>query len=528
MFPKSWEIRGVTVAPLRRIPLVFLFALVAYLSLFQGSFDHIADDPGVGWHLANGSIIAETGAIPKVDPFLAPALIPNSYAPVGKPRTWINEQWLGDVILFELVSRGGWPLVYGVIAGLYLLAYFGVGADSLRRSGEGGLLVLLGIVLAFKLGQVHLIVRPVVFSIVFFSLFVARCHSMMTRQELSWGGVAREALVLGGLIVVWVNTHPAFIYGLAVLGITMVSLVIAGSQGRDRGMKVAFLVVLCALATSLNPFGFGLYESLITLGGSSALRSITNEWSPVNLRSVEGKLLLLLFLTPSVLALLNSHLRRSVGLFEVLLASGFTLQALWAVRVVPFASLACLPLWAACFGGKRLLPERTHAALTKRVLQRLTQREIAFIAPGIRSSLVIALCGTVVMLLAPTRVFSHPLGSTYERRLPEMFGTAHVPQGRIVLASPDWGGAITRLMWPDSRAVLDDRTVVVGEGLYRAYRESLRDPSMFEELSRVFGVTDAIVPNGTVLERYLHEAGGWRHVGESDGTILFSRSVDGL
>ena len=131
------------------------------------------------------------------------------------------------------------------------------------------------------------------------------------------------------------------------------------------------------------------------------------------------------------------------------------------------------------------------------------------------------------MLLAPTRVFSHPLGSIYERRLPEMFGTAHVPQGRIVFASPDWGGAITRLMWPDSRAVIDDRTVVVGEALYRAYGQSLRDPSVFEELARVFGVTDALVPNDTVLERYLHEAGGWRHVGESDGTILFSKSVGG-
>ena len=515
------------VAPLRRIPVVFLFAAVAYLSLFQGAFDHIADDPGLGWHLANGSVITETNAIPKVDPFLAPARIPNSYAPVGEPRPWINEQWLGDVILFELFSRGGWPLVYGVIAGLYLFAYFGVVADSLRRSGEGGLLVLLGVVLAFKLGQVHLIVRPVVFSIVFFSLFVARCHAMMTRHEWSWGGVVREALVLGGLIVVWANTHPAFIYGLAVLGLAMASLVIADSQGRERAMKVALLGVICALATSLNPFGFGLYESLLTLGGSSALRSITNEWSPVNLRSVEGQLLLFLFLTPTVCALVSSHLRRGVGLFEVLLASGFTLQALWAVRVVPFASLACLPLWAACFGGKKLLPERACAALTKRVLQRLDGREIAFVAPGLWSSLVIALSGIVVMLLAPTRVFSHPLGSIYERRLPEMFGTAHVPQGRIVFASPDWGGAITRLMWPDSRAVIDDRTVVVGEALYRAYGQSLRDPSVFEELARVFGVTDALVPNDTVLERYLHEAGGWRHVGESDGTILFSKSVGG-
>ncbi|MEN9846807.1 MAG: hypothetical protein RIS36_1954 [Pseudomonadota bacterium] len=515
------------VTPLRIIPVVLLFALVAYLSLFKGTFEHIADDPGLGWHLANGSVITETHAIPRVDPFLAPALVPNSFAAVGEPRPWINEQWLGDVLLFELCSRGGWPLVYGAIAGLYLFAYFGIVADSLRRSGEGMLLVLLGIVLAFKLGQVHLIARPVLFSIVFFSLCVARCHAMMTRHEWSWSWVRHEALVLGGLIAVWANTHPAFIYGIVVLGLAMVSLVNAGAQGRERAVKVAFIVMICALATSLNPFGFGLYESLITLGGDSALRSITNEWSPVSLGSAEGKLLLVLFLTPTVCALVSSHLRRGIGLFEVLLASVFTLQALWVVRVVPFASLACLPLWAACFGGKELLPERPYAALPKRVLHRLDRRENAFVAPGIWSSVVIGLSGIVVMLLAPTRAFSHPVGSRYERRLHEMFGTAHVPQGRVVFASPDWGGAITHLMWPDSRAVIDDRTVVVRDGLYRAYRQSLRDPGVFEDLARVFGVTDALVPSGTVLEMYLHEAVGWRRVGESDNTILFSRALGG-
>jgi len=95
----------------RRVPLVFIFALVSYLSLFKGAFDHIADDPGLGWHLVNGSVIAETGSIPREDPFLAPPLVANSYAGVGHPRTWINEQWLGDLGLFELFSRGGWPLV---------------------------------------------------------------------------------------------------------------------------------------------------------------------------------------------------------------------------------------------------------------------------------------------------------------------------------------------------------------------------------------------------------------------------------
>lgn len=510
---------------LRRIPIVFVFALVAYLSLFKGAFAHIADDPGLGWHLVNGSVIAETASIPRVDPFLAPPSVPNPYARVGQPRPWINEQWLGDLALFELFSSGGWPLVYGVIAGLYLIAYFGVTADSLRRSGEGRILVLLGIVVAFKLGQVHFIVRPVLFSIVLFSVFVARTRSLIMRQEWSRAILVREAFVFGGLIVLWANIHPAFIYGFVTLGVAALSLALTGSIARANVLKILILLAVCVVASSINPFGFHLYESIARLGGSSALRAITREWLPIDLQSLEGQLLLSLILIPIVCALISSRIRQGVGLFEILLALTFTTQALLSVRVAPFASLACLPLWAACFGGKRLMPERASTALTRRLLGRINEREATFFAPGMISSALIAVCGVIVMVLAPTRVLSTSLGPVYARQLPLIFATPNVPFGRVVFASPDWGGAITFLMWPENKAVLDDRTVVVGEALYRAYVESLRDPAVFQSISQAFGVTDVIAPSGSALSTYLQGSQEWSRVGESGDTVLYSKAV---
>ena len=510
-------------APLRRIPIVFVFALVAYLSLFTGAFDHIADDPGLGWHLANGSLIAATHTIPTTDPFLAPTLISNPYVEVGQHRPWINEQWLGDFALFELFSRGGWPLVYGVIAGLYLIAYFGFAADSLRRGGEGLVLVLLGVVLAFKLGQIHLIVRPVLFSIVLFSAFIGRCRVLLTRDEWSWSWTARQALVLSGMIALWANIHPGFVYGFAVLGMATVSLALSGGAGRTKAVRAAAILGLCVVASSLNPFGFSLYESIATLGGSATLRSITTEWSPIVLNSAEGTLLLSLSLIPCVCALLSRRTRQGVGLFEVMLAAFFVLQALWSVRVVPFASLACLPLWSACFGGKNILPERSWTRLTRYVLRRLEERELTFFSPGVNSSALIALVGLIVMLVAPAQVLPHNLGSIYERRLPELFATQNIPGARVIFASPDWGGAITHLMWPQSRAVLDDRTVVVGEELYKAYLTSLRDPTTFVELSRTFGVTDVLTPTQGSLAKFLEADFTWQRAGESGDTALFSR-----
>jgi len=509
-------------APLRKIPIIFVFALIAYLSLFRGSFDRIADDPGLGWHLANGKYITDTGTVPRVDPFLATALVDNPYAPTNQPRPWINEQWLGDVILFELLSWGGWPLVYGVVAGLYFIAYFGIAGDLARRSGEGLLVVLLGIVIAFKLGQVHLIVRPVLFSIVIFSFFLTRCCAVASRREVSWRDAWREGVLLTAIIAVWANLHPAFIYGLATVGMAIVAQCVTGASGRANASKLVVVLMFCVGASFVNPFGTGLYESILELGANSGLRAITSEWYPVELRRAEGRLLLALALIPCICALVSSRMRRGVGFFEVLLVLFFVPQALWAVRVVPFASLACLPLWASCFGGKSLLPEWSWTFLTREILRKIDERELRFSRPGLISSLLIATCGAAVIACFPTHVLPSALGSRQERRLSELFPRQDGVSG-VVFASPDWGGAITDLLWPAARPVLDDRTVVIGEALYRAYGESMRNPEKFNELVPVFGVTDVLVPEHAPLASYLDGSEGWQSARQAHDVIRFRK-----
>lgn len=507
-------------ASLRKIPIIFVFALIAYLSLFRGSFDRIADDPGLGWHLANGKYITDTGTVPSVDPFLATALLPNPYAPTNQPRPWINEQWFGDIVLFELLSSGGWPLVYGVVAGLYFVAYFGIAGDLARHAGEGLLVALLGIVLAFKLGQVHLIVRPVLFSIVLFSFFLRRCCAMASRKEFSWRDLSREGVILCAVMAVWANLHPAFIYGLATLALAIVAQCTTGGPGRVNALKLAGILVLCVGASCLNPFGAGLYESILELGANSRLRAVTTEWYPIDLGQVEGRLLLALSLIPCTCALVSSRMRRGIGIFDVLLVLFFVPQALWAVRVVPFASLACLPLWVSCFGGKSLLPELSWTLLTRNALRKIDERESKVLRPGLRSSLVIAIGGAAVIFFFPSHVLPSPIGSNQERRLVELFPSGNVVSG-VVFASPDWGGAITHLLWPAARPVLDDRTVVVGEALYRAYGESMRSPAKFNELVRVFGVTDVLVPENAPLASYLSGSEEWQRLRQAHNVVRF-------
>ena len=507
--------------PLVNISLTGIFALVAYLSLFNGSFDHIADDPGIGWHLKNGERIFELGEIPYVDPFLALPIAVNPYAPVGEGRPWVSDQWLSDLILHKVFALGGWPALYALVSGLFLVAYFEFAAQGVRRGGQGAILVLLALIFAFKLGQVHLIVRPVIFSITLFPLVLRRVTSLANRQDLSWGDVRRECLVLPPLFVVWANLHPAFVYGLLVVGICAFTRTI---RDRRDGLGMAFLGIACASATLINPYGPDLHRSIVELGGSSYLRSMTTEWYPLNLGSVEALFLIILSIVPLSALVISRQVRRSAGAFEVLVAFTFVAQALWAVRVVPFAGLACLPLWATCFGSRRILPTRPWTALSGRVLSSVVEREARLVAPGLRATIAIGCIGGCLMVCFPEKILPGEIGSPYERALNEIFVLSGPARAEgVVLASLNWGGALAHVGGDRLRPVLDDRTVLVGEKLYRDYGESLRDPTVFQELVDVFGVNHTVLPAGVPLERYLSTNTGWSLVHSREGISVFSR-----
>jgi hypothetical protein len=497
-----------------------LFALLAYLSLFAGSFSHIADDPGIGWHLQNGKQISESGVIPHLDAFLARAQVENRYAPVGEGREWISDQWLSDLVFHQLFVWGSWPALYALVAGLFVLAYFGIAADGARREGQGTILVLLAVVCAFKMGQVHMIVRPVIFSLVLFPLVLRRAVALTQPVSVSWERLRREMYVLIPLFAVWANLHPAFVYGLLVIAICAATKALHDMRA---GFRVVLLCIACVASTLANPYGAALHRSIVQLGSSEYLRSMTTEWYPVDLSSPEGIFLLALGGIPLITLVISREARRYIGIFEIVVASIFFVQALWAVRVVPFASFACLPLWAACFGSLRIVPNVACAALTTRVLSSVSEREQRLVAPGFIASCALGVLGASVIVSVPERVLPRELGSPYERELRTIFDQPATREASgVILASLNWGGGITHALGERFKPVLDDRTVLVGEALYRAYGESLSDPSVFDDLVRVFGVTHTILPKGTSLENYLATRAEWKQSYADRKIVVFA------
>jgi hypothetical protein len=225
---------------------------------------------------------------------------------------------------------------------------------------------------------------------------------------------------------------------------------------------------------------------------------------------------------PAFCAAIRGSIRKRLSRFDVLVALFFVPQALWAVRIVPFASFACLPLWSACFGDSSIIPKYRVFELTARVVSALTGREGRIPSLGLKSSVCAALVGLVCIVSVPGIVLPAKLGSVHERRLQTIFAPVDTGNASgVIFASPDWGGAITRLFGPRYKPVYDDRTVVIGEALYRAYFESLQNPATFHSLATAFDVTHVLAPTDGALSSHLRELDGWREISRFEGDSLF-------
>src|SRR5437870_6507402 len=70
-----------------------------------------ATDPDYWWHVRTGQLIAETGGIPRTDPY--------SFTAAGQP--WVAHEWLTELMLFAVARGGGYAAAAALFGGLAAL-----------------------------------------------------------------------------------------------------------------------------------------------------------------------------------------------------------------------------------------------------------------------------------------------------------------------------------------------------------------------------------------------------------------------
>ena len=258
--PRTWSLRASPLALCRATVWGFLAIVVTTT---------IADADLWG-HLRFGLDVVAAKSLHTTDPYSFTA-----------DRTWINHEWLSEVLM-AVSYRALGPFGLGLLK-LLTIVLVAAPLIAIAREERAGplardLFVALAIFASYSRTQV---VRPQLFSV---AVFCALLYLLRAADK----GRTKALWCVPLCFVAWANLHGGWIVGVAVLGVWLLGDFYQRPTSR-RAATLAAVGILSIAATLINPYGIGLW-TFVAETVRPARPDIT-DWKP------------LLQLPPAVLAL---------------------------------------------------------------------------------------------------------------------------------------------------------------------------------------------------------------------------------
>lgn len=460
---------------LRRLPSPLIILVVTSAAMLAiVTWVHGLADTDYWWHFTTGQVIAQTGRVPSVDPY--------SFTYGGQP--WTAHEWLGELLLYELVSWLGTTLTllaFGVISALGLATV----AVALRRLGVPTLAIAVGVGIGTWILFGFSTPRPQVISFAFMGILVGTLLVVDVAHR-------RWLILLPPFFALWANLHGLWVVGLGVLFIHLV-FTLAGRTPLARARRWALAVaVACVAATMATPAGIGgvLYPLRYIQPNDWGLAHIS-EWMSPNFHETTFLPLLLL-----VLLVVGVGARGVPGWLTALALLG-VVMALFAQRNAPLAGILAMPAVAmglASVGVHSLTgADRRQDAMGRRLM------ELALAAVVVIGAGVIAPRVPAAAAVAET---SFPVAAVDQL-------VAVQPQARL-FTEYEWGGyAIYRLYHLGGRVFVDGRNDMYPRRILDDYVTIRGADPGWQDLLRSYGVTAVILRPQTPLVAGPLKDAGW-------------------
>jgi hypothetical protein len=470
-----------------------LLVVVVFLSIF--TYDLFRPtDIDFWWHLRTGQLIAESGAVPRTDPF--------SFTADGRP--WVAHEWLWELGVFHLYRLGGYRAAVLLSAIIVTLAY-AILYRLLRYLGANEI-VAAGLVLwAAFLGVPNLGTRPREFSFLFFAFFLD-CLYRYRRGE------SAHLWLLPLVMPLWANLHGGFVFGLGLLGLFALSETVAWLAGRGPAPRQLWVVtVLAILATGVHPLGprVLLYPLDYYRGAQNpSFQSVTefaspNFHAPLNLVFAAG--LVTLMLLPGT--------RGPGSGTDALLVTVFTLQALVSMRQVIFCALVLPPV------------------LVRRAVDRF--QFVRALAPPrlprIVSQLNLVVLG-VLLLGAGAAASRQPhlqLGTEPRPGDMPVAGARFIQEQHLpdpVFNFQPWGGYLIHEWYPERRVFIDGRMDMYGKAIVNDYLNAAAAKPEWAEIFGRWGIQTVLLPKDSPLAAVLRADPHWQRLFTGDIEEVFGRA----
>lgn len=473
--------------------IIFLSILSSVILMGPQTFNMDGD---LGRHITIGGYILNNFSIPIKDIF--------SHTMYGKPLT--PHEWMAQVIFagsHQLFSLGGPVLAVAlIIAGAFSFVY----RESSQRS-QMPLTSLALTILAAAASSIHWLARPHVFTFLFLAVWTSLFEKVQKDKNVP---VWHFAI----LMLLWANTHGAFIAGFVVWGAYtagyLIDAFLENQFDVEKFLRWLIIGGVSFLATLFNPSGPLLWQTSVGYVGNSYLVSHTVEYQSVDFH-IPGAWPFLLIILFSVLVL--SYKRQRLASAHSLLIAGWMVMGLYSARNIPLFAIVASPILA-----------ETIARIFTNFRWKTVEHNFMAIeasAHGVLWPVTGILCAILLLNTPTLRAYN-----TYD---PSIFPVDAVnwldenPQEGRVFNSFTWGGYLLYRDWPNQLVFIDGQTDFYGEELTREYETLITMDNDWETILEKYEINWAVIEANSPLAQSLIFETRWKIIYQDDTAIILRK-----
>jgi len=472
-----------------------------FFSMLLGGPRLFTNDGDLGRHITIGNYILDTGIIPTSDVY--------SHTMYGERL--VSHEWLSQVI-FALAHRA-----MGLSGDVFIAALLGsftilIVYQELIKRGNFRLVALFVATWVAMVSSVHWLARPHMFTFFFVALWAYWLERFYKNEQ-------KQIWIFPALMLIWVNTHGAFIAGFVIWGTYMADWLWEFMQGRGvkaLGLQLFLIGLLSFAVTFINPSGWYLWGTSVGYVSNDFMTSHTVEYlSPdFHERDVWPFMFMVAF---ALLALIQE---RKLHVREALLLSGWTVMGLYSVRNLPLFAVITAPIY-----GALIQP------WVEKMLNWLKQASGPRESENILRGYVWVVAAVLFFGFVMWRGIPLDQKGTGNVFLPNKMPVQAVdwleknPQTGNMFNHFIWGGYILYRTWPAEVVFIDGQTDFYGEALMREYFEVINVDADWEAVLDKYNVSWMLIPRADKLAKYLYavDNDAWDVIYQDDTAVIFRR-----
>ncbi len=460
-------------------------------------------DGDTGWHLVTGENILKTFKIPFHDP----------YSHTLANTEWTAHEWLAEVI-FATIHK--WMGLSGVVvfsAILIALTFFFLYRFIVYRKVNPMIAVFFTAIGAWA-SSLHWLARPHIFSFLLTLAFFIILE-LYQREQLNY------LKYLPILMLIWVNLHGGYIFGLMLVLLYAAGnliLLLTIPERREEAKKsfksLGFIFGITLLATFFNPQGPAILYFPFHLVGRQFIMDNVAEWLSPNFHHHKVFEFVLLF---SLAVLIFT--KRKPDIFESLLALLLIHMSLFSARYIPLMMLIVTPIVAIRFAeviddllgyltSFKLISELQE--IFKKISANITSLEGRFnkhlwVYIGIVVCLAIGLNGG---RLGKQQLLDYQHDKTRFPVEALEFAVANQITGNM-FNNDSWGGYIIYKSYPQFKVFMDGRSDMYGVPLLKEYVKIASAQVGYEEILDKYDVSWIMFNGNSPICQLLVAGGKW-------------------